>query len=102
MRQRKGELKMGMFGKMRSGAKLKCRHCGQKSPIKSKNWEGLGKSHSWLIMACRKCGHGVRMGIFAERHVDKGFIDRMRAARERDLKEYEEQIKGKLNDQPKE
>ena len=39
---------------------------------------------------------------FSLLNVDKEFIDKMRAARERDLREYEEQIKGKFDDQPKE
>ena len=83
---------MGMFGKMRPGAELRCRHCGQKTPIKSDNWEALGKSQGWLIMACLKCGHGLRMGVFAEHHIDKEFIDGMRATKEKDLEEYKKRI----------
>lgn len=85
---------MGMFGKMRPGAELKCKHCDQSSLMKGGDWEALGKSQGWLIMVCLKCGHGLQMGIFAERHVDKEFIDGMRAAKEKDLEERKKRIEG--------
>ena len=85
---------MGMFGKMRPGAELKCKHCDQRSLMRGGDWEALGKSQGWLIMACLKCGHGLRMGVFAERHVDKEFIDGMRTAKEKDLEEYKKRIGG--------
>ena len=44
----------------------------------------------------------MKMGFFVEKHVSKKFVDKMRAARERDLRKYEEQIKGKFDDQAKE
>lgn len=85
---------MGMFGKMRPGAELKCKYCDQRSLVKGGDWEALGKSQGWLIMACLKCGHGLRMGVFAERHLNKEFIDGMRAARKKDLEKYKKRIGG--------
>lgn len=83
---------MGMFGRMTFAKNVRCKHCQQKSPLRSGNWEALGKSQGWLIIACRQCGHGIRMGVFSERHISKEFVDDMRKAKEEYLEEMDERI----------
>ena len=74
---------MGMFSKMFFGRALKCKNCGQKSDPRSDNWEVLGKWRGFVIMTCKKCGYGVRIGLFTEKLVDKESIDKMREIREK-------------------
>ena len=81
---------MDLFDKMNFERDFKCRHCGQVAPVKSENWEVLGKHKGDVIMACLKCGHSLKMGLFVEKHVSKKFVDKMRADRERNLRKYQE------------
>jgi hypothetical protein len=75
---------MGMLGKSLWGGDLHCKNCGQKSSPKPGrgHWEPLGKSQGRAVMACLKCGHGVALGIFSERHLDADFISSMRGSRD--------------------
>ncbi len=87
-----GELRMGMFGRTTFAKNVRCKHCRQKSPLKSVDWEALGKSQGWLIVACLRCGHGLRMGVFSERHISKELLDDMRKAKEEYLEEMDKRI----------
>lgn len=80
---------MGMFGRMTFVKNVRCKHCQQKSPLRSGNWEALGKSQGWFVIACRQCGHGIRIGVFSERHISKGVRGR-HAKGERKISERDE------------
>ncbi len=74
---------MGMLTKMMLGIPLRCKNCAQRSSAHGPDWETLGKHDTYIIVACKRCGHGLRMGIFVEQHVPPEFIYRMREARKR-------------------
>lgn len=75
---------MGMLRRLIFGGQLKCKNCSQLSDPRTGRgeWEIAGKLRGYSVMVCKRCGHGLAMGLASEKHLLPEVVNKLLAMQE--------------------